>query len=378
MGNINQLFKDFNKKYKIEFCSQGVAPKICQRIPLSSKTVEYILYGGMPRGRVIELFGEEGSGKTALSLDVVANAQKLFIQEFNDEVESLSSIEKPTKQQATKLLELRERGPLQVLWVDCENTFDEEWASIFGVNVPNLLFMAPQSQSAEQIFEMIHQLIDTGEVGLCVIDSLGMMVSQQAYDKSMEDKTYGGIAMALTIFSKKIEMVCAKTNCTLIGINQMRDKLDAGSYGPTKTTPGGRCWKHTCSVRLELRKGELFDDQFKKVKNSTENPYGHNVQISVAKTKICKPNRKLGSYTFVYETGINPLADLVELLIKYDVISQGGAWFTFVNPETGEVYTTENGDVLKVQGQYNIPAILTQNPTMLEQYTNFVDHKIME
>lgn len=378
MGNINQLFKEFNKKYKTEFCSQGVVPKICQRIPLSSKTVEYILYGGMPRGRVIELFGEEGSGKTALSLDVVANAQKLFTQEFNDEVESLSNIEKPTKQQATKLLELRERGPLQVLWVDCENTFDEEWASIFGVNVPNLLFMAPQSQSAEQIFEMVHQLIDTGEVGLCVIDSLGMMVSQQAYDKSMEDKTYGGIAMALTIFSKKIEMVCAKTNCTLIGINQMRDKLDAGSYGPTKTTPGGRCWKHTCSVRLELRKGELFDDQFKKVKNSTENPYGHHVQISVAKTKVCKPNRKLGSYTFVYETGINPLADLVELLIKYDVISQGGAWFTFVNPETGEVYTTENGDVLKVQGQYNIPAVLTQNPTMLEQYTNFVNRKIME
>lgn len=376
MGSVDQLFKDFNKQFKSEFCTKGAVTNYCQRIPFSSKGAEYLLYGGIPRGRITELAGEEGGGKTTLSLDVVSNAQKLFQLEFDEEIEKLSSIEKPTKQQTNRLLELRERGPLQVLWIDCENTFDEEWAGTLGVDVSNLYFMSPQSQSAEQIFEMASQIIDTGEIGLCVIDSLGMMVSQQAYDKSIEDKTYGGIAMALTVFSKKIEMICAKTNCALIGINQVRDNMNAGYGGPSTVTPGGRCWRHSCSVRLQLRKSEFFDEQYKKVKNSTENPYGHHIQISVVKTKICKPNRKLGSFTLVYESGIASLIDLVDLLLKYDLIVQGGAWFSFVNPETEEIYTDEEGATIKVQGQQNIPVFLTQNPDILERYNNFVDGKI--
>ena len=171
-------------------------------------------------------------------------------------------------------------------------------------------------------------------------------------------------------------MICAKTNCALIGINQVRDNMNAGYGGPSTVTPGGRCWRHSCSVRLQLRKSEFFDEQYKKVKNSTENPYGHHIQISVVKTKICKPNRKLGSFTLVYESGIAGLIDLVDLLLKYDLIVQGGAWFSFVNPETGEIYTDEEGATIKVQGQQNIPVFLTQNPDILERYNNFVDGKI--
>ena len=129
--------------------------------------------------------------------------------------------------------------------------------------------------NAEEIFEMVSQLIDTGDYGLCIIDSLGAMVSQQEMEKTIEDSTYGGISRALTKFSKKIETVCAKTNCALIGINQVRDNLNAGYGGPTTVTPGGRCWKHSCSVRLQFRQGTPFDESFKDLAKKADSRNDH-------------------------------------------------------------------------------------------------------
>lgn len=383
MSQAQQLFKEFNKKYKAELFSVGTVIHNSARIPFSSPGANRPLYGGIPRGRVIEFSGEEGSGKTTTALDVVANAQKLFQQEWEDKIKRYEESDKLTKEQKTELLELRENGPLKVLWIDCENTFDDEWSTKLGVDVENLYYMSPESQSAEEIFEMTNQIINTGEIGLCVIDSLGMMVSQQEMDKDIEDATYGGISRALTKFSKKVELTCAKTNCALIGINQVRDNLNAGYGGPTTVTPGGKCWKHVCSVRLEFRQGTPFDEKFEDVKKSFENPYGHRVMISVKKTKICKPDRKLGSYTLVYETGINALQDIVDIAInKYDIIHKAGAWFTFINPQTGELIqgTDENGENfdLKVQGQKNVIPFLKQpeNEQLLNMIVDFVNSKI--
>ena len=383
MPQAQQLFKEFNKKYKAELFSVGTVIHNSARIPFSSPGANRPLYGGIPRGRVIEFSGEEGSGKTTTALDIVANAQKLFQQEWEDKIKRYEESDKLTKEQKTELLELRENGPLRVLWIDCENTFDDEWSTKLGVDVEKLYYMSPESQSAEEIFEMTNQVINTGEIGLCVIDSLGMMVSQQEMDKDIEDATYGGISRALTKFSKKVELTCAKTNCALIGINQVRDNLNAGYGGPTTVTPGGKCWKHVCSVRLEFRAGTPFDEKFEDVKKSFENPYGHRVMISVKKTKICKPDRKLGSYTLVYETGINALQDIVDIAInKYDIIHKAGAWFTFVNPQTGELIqgTDENGENfdLKVQGQKNVVPFLKQpeNEELLNMIVDFVNSKI--
>lgn len=244
-----------------------------------------MLYGGLPRGRIVEFFGDESSGKTTTSLDIVANAQRIFQQEWEDEISALENADKLTKEQAIHLNELRENGPLKAFCVDSENTFDDEWAEKLGVDVSNLAYMRPESQGAEEIFEMVEEIILTGGIGLCVIDSLGMMISNKEMEKSIEEATYGGISMALTKFSKKIELACAKTNCLLIGINQVRENLNAGYGGPTYTTPGGRCWKHVCSVRLMFRQGTPFDENYKEVKKSCENPSGHRVQISVQKTK---------------------------------------------------------------------------------------------
>lgn len=379
MTKSEALFKEFNKKYKTELFTVGTVVHNCSRIPFSSPRANYMLYGGVPRGRITEFAGEEGSGKTTTALDIAGNAQKLFLQEWEEKIQELESKEKLTKEQQGKLLELRESGPKKVLWVDCENTFDDDWSEKLGVNVKEMYYMAPDSLSAEEIFDMVTQLIDAGEIGLAVIDSLGMMVSQQEMEKDIEESTYGGISRALTKFSKKVELACARTNCALIGINQVRDNLNAGYGGPSYVTPGGKCWKHVCSVRLMFRQGTPFDQSFKDVKKSCENPYGHRVQISVAKTKICKPDRKLGFYTLTYDHGIEPFIDIIDIAISKDVIHQAGAWFTFIDIDTGEVLcnTDEEGNLseIKVQGQANLMPFL-KNPendsikAMVEKYVN--------
>ena len=379
MTKSEALFKEFNKKYKTELFTVGTVVHNCSRIPFSSPRANYMLYGGVPRGRITEFAGEEGSGKTTTALDIAGNAQKLFLQEWEEKIQELESKEKLTKEQQGKLLELRESGPKKVLWVDCENTFDDDWSEKLGVNVKEMYYMAPDSLSAEEIFDMVTQLIDAGEIGLAVIDSLGMMVSQQEMEKDIEESTYGGISRALTKFSKKVELACARTNCALIGINQVRDNLNAGYGGPSYVTPGGKCWKHVCSVRLMFRQGTPFDQNFKDVKKSCENPYGHRVQISVAKTKICKPDRKLGFYTLTYDHGIEPFIDIIDIAISKDVIHQAGAWFTFIDIDTGEVLcnTDEEGNLseIKVQGQANLMPFL-KNPendsikAMVEKYVN--------
>ena len=382
MSELLSLFAEFNKKYKTDLFTIGTTVHNCSRIPFSSPGANRILYGGIPRGRITEFFGEEQSGKTTTALDVVSNAQRIFQEEYDEKIAMYENLPKLTKEQSAEYDRLTKLGPLKCLWIDCENTFDEEWAETLGVNCKTLGIMKSESQSAEEIFDMLLQLIDTGEVGLCVLDSIGMMVSSKEMEKKVDEATYGGISQALTKFSKKVETVCARTGCAFIGINQVRDNLNAGYGGPLVVTPGGKCWKHVCSVRLQFRQGTPFDEKFKDVKKSFETPYGHKVLISVVKTKVCKPDRKVGQYTLTYYTGIASLIDLVELAISYDIIHQSGAWFTILDTETGEVKCKQKEDgsceEIKFHGQQEIYPFLEEeeNSDILEFIKESVNAKI--
>jgi recombination protein RecA len=215
MSQMDALMKEINKEFKGDILHRGLAAFDYERIPFTSPRLNYMTYGGIPKGKLIEFYGEEHGGKTTTALDIVANYQTM-------------------------------ENAKGVVYADLENTLDSVWATKLGVDFTrdDIWVMNPTNQGAETIFEKILQMIATDEVGLVVIDSLGVMVSNQALEKSVEDKTYGGIAMALTNFSKKAEMLCHKHNCTIIGINQMRDDMNS-MYGGVTTT-GGKAWKHNC------------------------------------------------------------------------------------------------------------------------------------
>ena len=367
MGKLDILIQEFNKQFKEEIVSRGVARIETQKIPFTSPRANYMLYGGIPRGRIVEFAGEENGGKTTTALDIIANAQILFKQEWEDEISQLESIEKRKKDEQARLDYLKIRGPKQIVYADCENTLDEDWARNLGVDIDNMIILKPMSQTAEQIFEMLLQMIETDEVGLVVIDSLGVMISSQAYEKTMEEKTIGGIAAALTLFSKKAEMLCSKYNCTLIGINQMRDDISS-SYGGLTTT-GGKAWKHNCSLRLMFQKGSYIDEKGNEIKRSSESPAGNLVMINIAKTKVCKPDRRVGFYTLRYDTGIDKVADTIELALKYGIINQAGAWFTFIDLDTGEIICDDEGESIKIQGKPNLIEYLEDNQHLFEEIT---------
>lgn len=364
-GKLDALIKDFNKEFKEDIAARGIARITTKKIPFSSPRANYMLYGGLPRGRVIEFAGEENGGKTTTALDIVANAQQLFEVEWQTEVDELSALEKLSKTQQTRFDYLRSRGPKQVVYADCENTLDEDWARLLGVDVDEMMILKPMSQSAEQIFEMLLRTIETDETGLVVIDSLGVMLSQQAFDKTMEEKTYGGISSPLTLFGKKAEMLCAKYDCTLIGINQVREDMKS-TFGRL-TTPGGKGWKHVCSVRLMFEKGQYIDEMGNELKKSADTPAGNQVMINIVKTKVCKPDRKVGFYSLNYTEGIDVVADTVETALKYGFILQSGAWFNFMDIETGEIISDENGDVIKVQGKVNLINYLKDDSIMFDE-----------
>ena len=283
------------------------------------------------------------------------NAQILFQKEYDEEVSNTED--------AVRKKYLESRGPKQILYADCENTLDEDWAVKLGVDVNNMYIIKPQTQSAEDIFQMILEAIETDEVGLVVIDSLGVMLSKQAYEKDMTEKTYGGISMALTLFSKKATLSCKKYDCTIIGINQMRDDMNS-MYGG-RTTTGGKAWKHDCSVRLMFAKGDYIDASGNKLNRSCDAPAGNKVMVSIVKTKVDKPDRKTGYYTLMYDYGIDEVMDLIDVAMKYGIIQKAGAWFNFVDLDTGEVITDETGKEIKLQGMPNVIDYLKNNDIML-------------
>lgn len=357
MGSqLDKLVQQINKDWKEEIAAKGIKRIETKKLPFTSPRLNYMLYGGLPRGRIIEFAGEENGGKTTSALDICKNAQIVFQEEYEEELATADD---------TRRKYLESRGPKKIVYADCENTLDEDWATKIGVNVDDMYILKPQAQAAEDIFQMLREMAETDEVGLMVIDSLGVMLSKQAYEKEVGEKTYGGISMPLTRFTELAVMFTKKYDCTIIAINQMRDDLNS-MYGG-RTTTGGKAFKHNCSLRLEFAKGDYIDENYNRMNRSSESPKGNKVMVSIVKTKVCKPDRKTGYYTLMYDYGIDEIADLVETAIKYDIVHKSGAWFTFIDPDTGELITDEEGNPIKVQGQARVVELLREDDVLREE-----------
>lgn len=387
MRMLDKVIAEINKDAEAEIMKQGTDMIYVSKIPFSSPTMNYMTYGGVPRGKVTEFFGGEGGGKTTSALDIVGNAQRLFQEEFEKEVEGIeqsikalgdSKSNAKQKQNLTKKLDaLLEKGPQSIVYADLENTLDVEWAKLLGVDTEKLYLLRPEEQSAEKVLDYIINLMQTGEVGLVVLDSIPCLVPGQIQGESLEKKNYGGVAKILTDFSNRVPPLINKYQITFIGINQVREDLNA-MYGSAETTPGGRAWKHLCSLRVKFRKDKLLDENNREIPSSSENPAGNKVSAAIVKTKVCRPNRKKGYYTLNYTTGINEMADTIEMAIKYGFILQAGAWYRLVNLETGEILQDMNGNDCAFQGMSKLIKYLKEDEDAYADLYSEVDEALLK
>ena len=331
--SLQEILKKINKKQENDVVTIGVEDLTAYgTLSLGSPGLDFCLYNSFPERKIIELCGAEGSGKTTLAYLICSSFQK-------------------------KELKTNPTSPRRILYVDLECSVDPSWAKKCGydmnTNPVQTICYRPEDQAAENIFDDILDMIKTGEIGLVVIDSLSMLVSQQVHDESMEKKEMGGIAKVLGDFVKRVTSLLVKYNCTLIGINQLRENI--GGYGNPLVTSGGRGWKHGCSVRLMLKKGKFFDEDGNELSSSAESPAGYIMECAVLKTKVCPWDRKLGRTCISYSRGIDILQDSLDVATYFGLIDNPVPGTFYVkDPDTGEILNDSEGNQIKIRGKKNL------------------------
>ena len=385
MRAIDLKMQELNKKFKADIIQQGTDIIEVDKIPFSSPMANYMTYGGVPVGKITEFFGGEGGGKTTSALDICANAQIKFEEAYDKKVAELQNeIEllevKDTKEAKKKIVKLQqqlneveEKGAKLVLYIDTEQTLDTQWAQLLGVDTDKMILVRPQEQTAEQVLQIILELISTGNVGLCVLDSIPCLVPQQIFEESMEKKAYGGISQPLTIFCSKILPHLTVNQCAFIGINQIRE--DLSSMYSTISTPGGKGWKHACSLRIRFRKDTLLDMNNKELSSRAENPAGNRVGMEIVKTKVCKPNRRLGYYTLSYTEGIDVLYDMVKVALYYNIVGTAGNWYRVLNVD-GTIMVDNEENEINYQGMVNFIKYLQQHGEIVQYILQRIDEVI--
>ena len=278
-------------------------------IPTGSLTLDLALgVGGLPKGRIIEIYGPESSGKTTLALHVLAETQK--------------------------------QGG-EVAFVDAEHALDPEYAAALGVDIDNLLISQPDY--GEQALEITDALVRSGAVSAVVVDSVAALTPRAEIEGEMGDSVVGLQARLMSQALRKLAGSIAKTGCMVIFINQIRDKIGV-IYGSSETTTGGRALKFFSSVRLDIRRTESL-----KVGGEV---VGNHTRVRVVKNKVAPPFRE-AEFDIMYGEGISHTGELIDLGVKYDLVQKSGSWFSIGDERIG-------------QGRDNAKAYLRDNPEAAE------------
>lgn len=389
--SIADVLSKVNKDFKKELAIKGIGELKIKRIPFTSPRLNYETYGGIPRGRITMFAGKESSGKSTTALDSVKNAQILFKEEWEQEIqecEDFIEVNKDKKsyksdvdEKKERLKYLQKRGPLNIVYFDAEGTIDSDWAKKLGVDVDNVWLVRLHTQTAEQFLDQVMRVVrDTDDVGLVVIDSIAVLVPQLVHGESFEQKNMGGNAKVVTDFCNEVCPVLGEKDIACIIINQARD--DFKNPYAEFSIPCGNGLKLASSLILTFQKGKLLDAAGNEQKQSFETPQGNLVWVRIQKTKICKPDRRVGFYTLSYDYGVDVVADLIPMAVELGVINKAGAWFKIVNPDTGEFLTYEpdegetEGEVIKFQGQINLMNFLRENKQVYDFVSNYVMAKI--
>ena len=352
--SLTQVLKSISKKYGDGIAKFGAdSLEVDGILSLGSPMVDYCIYGGIPEGRIVEFSGAEGSGKTSTAFLVAASYCKAELERH------------PIGQEWEENGVVHE-GPRAIVFLDNEGTLDPTWARKFGYDLSEdadvkTIVLRPEGQSAEQIFDMALDCLKTGEVGLLIFDSIATLVPDQIVDESMEKYQMGGIAKSLTRFANTALGLLRKYKATLVAINQVRENMSA--YGNPIITPGGRAWKHACSMRLMFKRGDFFDKDGNKLTTSAENPAGHIVNVAVLKNKISKWDRKGGSYTLNYTRGIDILKDTIETALHFGFIDNSTqGTFKIIDIDTGEIKLDAEGNEIKIRGKNNVRGYFEEHP----------------
>ena len=263
--------------------------------------------GGVPKGRIIEIYGPESSGKTTLALHIIASAQK-------------------------------EGG--EVAFVDAEHALEPAYARALGVNIDELLISQPDT--GEDALAITETLVRSGAVDVVVVDSVAALVPRSEIEGEMGDSSVGVIARLMSQALRRLAGSISKTNCIVVFINQLREKIGV-MYGNPETTPGGRALKYFSSVRIDVRRTET-------IKNGTE-MIGNRTRARIVKNKVAPPFKE-AEFDIMYGEGISKVGEIVDLGVKLDLIDKGGAWFTI-----GET---------RIQGRDNAKEYLKEHPEVAD------------
>lgn len=344
------------------------------KIPFSSPLLNWLTYGGVPRGRITEFFGEESGGKSTSAIDLCFNAKKVFLKEHEDTIQRYRDlIAQGKKEYAGPLEDLIDQGPKGVLYFDLEHTFDWKWAGKLGLHKGDIDVGQPGDVPAEQICQAIQDSIVEGDLGLIIIDSIPSLVTAAELEKKYGERTVSSLAGLMTIFMRKLPPLCSKYDCTVVLINQTRDNMD-NPY--VLQTPGGRAIKFFCSTRLYFKKGSPLDFAGNDIPQNVDNPAGYKIAVKLVKQKAGACDRKVGSYFLMAQTGIRPDFDYAKLAVdKYNLIIKKGAWFSICDPSTGEILE-EDGKPVKVNGMLRIYDYLASHPDYYQKLKTFINNDI--
>ena len=305
---IGKIEKDFGKGTIMKLGDHAI--ENIQIIPSGSIALDAALgIGGYPRGRVIEIYGPEASGKTTLAIHAIAEAQK--------------------------------NGGIAAI-IDAEHTFDRNYAEKLGVDVENLLISQPDN--GEQALEITDNLIRSGALDIIVIDSVAALTPKAEIEGEMGDSKMGLQARLMSQALRKLTANISKTNTSCVFINQLREKIGV-MFGNPETTTGGNALKFYASVRLDIRRTSQLKDG--------EEIIGNRTRVKVVKNKLAPPFKK-ADFDILYGEGISQLGELVDLGVDFDIIKKSGSWFSY-------------GDTKLGQGRDAVKQIVKDNPELYDE-----------